>query len=304
MSEHSYLITEEDIGKRLDKLMVEITDGYSRSQIKTWFDKEHIQVNGKIVKQNYKCQPNDEITWKVPEIEPLHLEPKNIPLDIIYEDSDILVVNKKSGMVVHPSAGHRENTLVHALLYHCDDLSGINGVERPGIVHRLDKDTSGLLVVAKNDRAHIGLAEQLKDRKIERHYQAIVHGDIPHDYGTVDAPIGRSEKNRQLMDVTDSGKPAVTHFEVLERLHGKFTVVKCKLETGRTHQIRVHMKYIGFPIVGDPKYGPRKTIDVEGQALHAFRLAFEHPVTGEPLVMEVDVPKKFDQVLENIRKSY
>jgi len=304
MNKQVYHITEEDSGKRLDKLMVEITDGYSRSQIKTWFDKDHISVNGNIVKQNYKCQPNDEITWKVPEVEPLQLEPKNIPLDIVYEDNDIVVVNKKSGMVVHPSAGHRDNTLVHALLYHCQDLSGINGVERPGIVHRLDKDTSGLLVVAKNDRAHIGLAEQLKDRKIERHYQAIVHGDIPHDYGTVEAPIGRSEKNRQLMDVTEKGKPAVTHFEVLERLHGKFTVVKCKLETGRTHQIRVHMKYIGFPIVGDPKYGPRKTIDVDGQALHAYRLAFDHPITGEPIAIEVDLPEKFQQVLDNIRKSY
>src|SRR5690625_837540 len=212
MSEQYYNVTEEDRGQRLDKLMVDITEGYSRSQIKTWLEKEHVMVNGEIAKANYKCQPNDKITWEVPETEPLNLEPKNIPLDIVYEDKDILVVNKKSGMVVHPSAGHYDDTLVNALLYHCTDLSGINGVERPGIVHRLDKDTSGLLVVAKNDQAHVGLAEQLKDRKMERNYQAIVHGDIPHDYGTIDAPIGRSEKNRQMMDVTDKGKPAITHF--------------------------------------------------------------------------------------------
>lgn len=304
MSEQYYNVTEEDRGQRLDKLMVDITEGYSRSQIKTWLEKEHVMVNGEIAKANYKCQPNDKITWEVPETEPLNLEPKNIPLDIVYEDKDILVVNKKSGMVVHPSAGHYDDTLVNALLYHCTDLSGINGVERPGIVHRLDKDTSGLLVVAKNDQAHVGLAEQLKDRKMERNYQAIVHGDIPHDYGTIDAPIGRSEKNRQMMDVTDKGKPAITHFEVTERLHGMYSVVKCKLETGRTHQIRVHMKYIGYPIVGDPKYGPRKTTDVDGQALHAYQVAFQHPVTEEPLTFEVEPPEKFQQVLENIRKSY
>ncbi|MGN8645084.1 RluA family pseudouridine synthase [Gracilibacillus sp. HCP3S3_G5_1] len=304
MSEFSYLVKVSDQGMRIDKLLVNITEDYSRSQIKTWFEKNLVRVNGKPVKQNYKCQTDDEIEWQVPEAEPLDVEAKNIPINIIYEDEDILVVNKESGMVVHPAAGHQEDTLVNALLYHCDDLSGINGVKRPGIVHRIDKDTSGLLVVAKHDIAHERLADQLKEKKISRKYKAIVHGDVPHEYGSIEAPIGRSEKNRQLMDVTEKGKPAVTHFEVIERLHGKFTFIECKLETGRTHQIRVHMKYIGYPLVGDPKYGQRKTIDVDGQALHAYHLAFEHPMKKEQMEFEVPIPVKFATVLENIRKSY
>ncbi|WP_163579717.1 RluA family pseudouridine synthase [Gracilibacillus saliphilus] len=304
MSEFSYVVKASDQGTRIDKLLVDITEDYSRSQIKTWFDKNLVLVNGKSVKQNYKCQTEDQIEWQVPEAEPLDVVAKEIPIDIVYEDEDILVINKKSGMVVHPAAGHQEDTLVNALLYHCDDLSGINGVKRPGIVHRIDKDTSGLLVVAKHDVAHERLAEQLKEKKIKRAYKAIVHGDIPHEYGSIDAPIGRSEKNRQLMDVTEKGKDAVTHFEVIERLHGKFTFVKCVLETGRTHQIRVHMKYIGYPLVGDPKYGQRKTIDVDGQALHAYHLSFEHPVKQEQMEFEAPLPDKFAKVLENIRKSY
>ncbi|UOQ85508.1 RluA family pseudouridine synthase [Gracilibacillus salinarum] len=304
MSEFSYLVTNEEAGTRIDKLLVNLVEDYSRSQIKTWFDKDLVSVNDKAVKQNYKCQDGDTIEWRIPVIEPLGVEPNNIPIDIVYEDQDILVINKQSGMVVHPAAGHYEDTLVNALLYHCDDLSGINGVKRPGIVHRIDKDTSGLLVVAKHDKAHERLAEQLKDKSMKRSYKAIVHGDIPHDYGTIDAPVGRSEKNRQLMAVTEKGKDAVTNFEVIERLHGKFTFVKCMLETGRTHQIRVHMKYIGYPLVGDPKYGQRKTIDVEGQALHAYQLKFVHPVTEEQMEFEAPLPTKFEQVLENIRKSY
>ncbi|SHN15306.1 RluA family pseudouridine synthase [Gracilibacillus kekensis] len=304
MSEPQYIVNEAEQGTRIDKLLTNVTSDYSRSQIRTWFDKNLVTVNGKTVKPNYKCQTADKVEWMVPEVEPLDVVAKNIPIDIVYEDKDILVVNKASGMVVHPSAGHQEDTLVNALLYHCDDLSGINGVKRPGIVHRIDKDTSGLLVVAKNDLAHEGLAEQLKKKSMKRDYKAIVHGDIPHDYGTIDAPIGRSEKNRQLMDVTEKGKSAVTHFEVIERLHEKFSVVKCVLETGRTHQIRVHMKYIGFPIVGDPKYGQRKSIDVDGQALHAYHLQFEHPITKELLEFEAPLPTKFTKVLENIRKSY
>ncbi|WP_058307887.1 RluA family pseudouridine synthase [Gracilibacillus massiliensis] len=304
MSEPEYIVNEAEQGVRIDKLLATISSDYSRSQIKTWFDKNLVNVNGKTVKPNYKCQPEDKIEWLIPKVEPLDVVAKNLPIDIVYEDKDILVVNKASGMVVHPSAGHKEDTLVNALLFHCDDLSGINGVKRPGIVHRIDKDTSGLLVVAKNDLAHERLAEQLKKKTMKRAYKAIVHGDIPHDYGTVDAPIGRSEKNRQLMDVTEKGKPAVTHFEVLERLHEKYSFVKCILETGRTHQIRVHMKYIGFPIVGDPKYGQRKSIDVDGQALHAYHLQFEHPITKEALEFEAPLPTKFAKVLENIRKSY
>ncbi|SER04538.1 ribosomal large subunit pseudouridine synthase D [Gracilibacillus ureilyticus] len=304
MSLKQYKVQQEDKGIRIDKLLVDITEDYSRSQIKTWFDQKIIKVNGKSVKQNYKCQPDDLIEWEVPEVEPLEVEARDIPINIVYEDQDILVVNKASGMVVHPSAGHQDDTLVNALLYHCDDLSGINGVARPGIVHRIDKDTSGLLVVAKNDKAHEQLAEQMKDKQIKREYKALVHGDIPHEYGTIDAPVGRSEKNRQLMDVVENGKPAITHFEVIERLHGKYTFIKCVLDTGRTHQIRVHMKYIGFPIVGDPKYGQRKSIDVEGQALHAYHLTFRHPITGNELSFDAELPTKFEKVLENIRKSY
>ncbi|MFC4404648.1 RluA family pseudouridine synthase [Gracilibacillus xinjiangensis] len=304
MSLEQYKVQQDEKGIRIDKLLVDITEEYSRSQIKTWFDKQLIEVNGKKVKQNYKCQPDDLIEWEIPEVEPLEVEARDIPLDIVFEDHDIMVVNKESGMVVHPSAGHQDDTLVNALLYHCDDLSGINGVARPGIVHRIDKDTSGLLVVAKNDKAHEQLADQMKEKQIKREYKALVHGDIPHEYGTIDAPIGRSEKNRQLMDVVDNGKPAITHFEVLERLHSKYTLIKCVLDTGRTHQIRVHMKYIGFPIVGDPKYGQRKSIDVDGQALHAYRLTFKHPISNEEMSFEAELPTKFEKVLENIRKSY
>ncbi|KAB8138672.1 RluA family pseudouridine synthase [Gracilibacillus oryzae] len=304
MSVEQYIVQQDEKGIRIDKLLVDVTEEYSRSQIKTWFDKQLINVNGQRVKQNYKCQPDDLIEWEIPEVEPLEVEAKNIPINIVYEDQDILVVNKESGMVVHPSAGHQDDTLVNALLYHCDDLSGINGVARPGIVHRIDKDTSGLLVVAKNDKAHEQLAEQMKEKHIKREYKALVHGDIPHEYGTIDAPIGRSEKNRQLMDVVENGKQAITHFEVLERLHSKYTLIKCILDTGRTHQIRVHMKYIGFPIVGDPKYGQRKSIDVDGQALHAYRLTFNHPITNEEMSFEAGLPTKFEEVLENIRKSY
>ncbi|WP_130860043.1 RluA family pseudouridine synthase [Gracilibacillus phocaeensis] len=304
MMQGEYIVKKQEEGVRLDKGLADWNDAYSRSQIKNWFDQQLVTVNGKVVKPNYKCQENDHIEWHIPEPEPLQIEAKNIPISIVFEDKDLLVVNKPSGMVVHPSAGHYDDTLVNALLYHCDDLSGINGIKRPGIVHRIDKDTSGLLIVAKHDQAHERLADQLNERKIKREYKAIVHGDIPHDYGTVDAPIGRSEKNRQLMDVVENGKPAVTHFEVMERLPGPYTLITCKLETGRTHQIRVHMRYIGFPILGDPKYGQRKTMDVNGQALHAFYLRFTHPMTGEDLEFEAPLPEKFAGVLENIRKSY
>ncbi|PWU68934.1 MULTISPECIES: RluA family pseudouridine synthase [Gracilibacillus] len=304
MNNFQYKVENNEKGIRIDKLLVDITEDYSRSQIKTWFDKKLVQVNDHVVKQNYKCQIGDVIKWDIPEVEPLEVKAENIPIDIVYEDSDLIVINKKSGMVVHPAAGHYEDTLVNALLYHCQDLSGINGVARPGIVHRIDKDTSGLLVVAKHDIAHEKLAEQLKNKKMRREYKALVHGDIPHEYGTIDAPIGRSVKNRQMMDVVENGKQAITHFEILERLHGKFTFIKCILDTGRTHQIRVHMKYIGFPIVGDPKYGQKKSIDVEGQALHAYKLTFTHPMTEKELTFEAGLPAKFEQVLDNIRKSY
>ncbi|WP_042144971.1 RluA family pseudouridine synthase [Paucisalibacillus sp. EB02] len=298
-----HVVTENENKLRIDKLLADINPEQSRSQIQGWITKGLVKVNNEIIKANYKCQVGDVITWTVPEIESLDIEPENIPLEIVYEDKDLLVVNKPKGMVVHPSAGHQSGTLVNALLYHCDDLSGINGVERPGIVHRIDKDTSGLLVVAKSDRAHTGLAEQLSNKDVERKYEAVVHGVINHDTGMVDAPIGRDLKDRQRMGIVENGKPALTRFHVLHRFN-EFTHIECQLETGRTHQIRVHMRYIGFPLVGDPKYGPRKTLDTKGQALHAKVLGFTHPVTGEWLRFEVEAPNYFQKLLETLEQMY
>jgi 23S rRNA pseudouridine1911/1915/1917 synthase len=222
-------------------------------------------------------------------------------LEIYYEDADVLVVNKPRGMVVHPAPGHTSGTLVNGLMHHCTDLSGINGVMRPGIVHRIDKDTSGLLMVAKNDMAHESLVNQLVAKTVTRRYKAIVHGVIPHDKGTIDAPIARDKKERQSMTVDENGKHAVTHFQVLERFKD-FTLVECRLETGRTHQIRVHMKYIGYPLAGDPKYGPKKTLDMNGQALHAGILGFDHPRTGEYIQFEAPIPEVFEETLNILRK--
>ncbi|CDQ19822.1 RluA family pseudouridine synthase [Halobacillus karajensis] len=295
MSEH-YNVTEQDQSKRIDKLLSDVIADASRSQIQGWLKDDVVLVGGKAVKSNYKVQAGETITWRVPEPEPMDILPEDIDLDIVYEDQDVIVVNKPSGMVIHPAAGHYSGTLVNALLYHVKDLSGINGVERPGIVHRIDKDTSGLLMVAKNDLAHKSLAEQLSKKTVERKYEAIVHGEIPHEYGTIDAPIGRDPKDRQRMAVVEDGREAVTHFRVLRHFDA-FTLVECTLETGRTHQIRVHMRYIDHPLAGDPKYGPRKTLDLEGQALHAKSLGFEHPRTGEWKKFEVEAPQEFTDTL-------
>ncbi|MYL46579.1 RluA family pseudouridine synthase [Virgibacillus halodenitrificans] len=299
----NYSVTSEQAKTRLDKLLSDVNPDTSRSQIQLWINLNLVKVNSENVKANYKCQPGDVIEWTVPQTEPLNIQAENIPLDIVYEDTDLLVVNKPKGMVVHPSAGHQSGTLVNALLYHCNDLSGINGVERPGIVHRIDKDTSGLLVVAKNDIAHTHLSDQMAAKTIERKYVAIVHGEIAHETGLIDAPIGRDPKDRQKMSVVDNGKPAVTHFRVLQHFPD-YTYIECQLETGRTHQIRVHMKYIGYPLVGDPKYGPRKTMDIGGQALHAKKLGFTHPITKDWLDFEVEAPEQFKEVLSYIEKMY
>ncbi|WP_145524105.1 RluA family pseudouridine synthase [Virgibacillus sp. SK37] len=303
MSSFRHIITEEQAKKRIDKVLSELNLENSRSQVQSWIQDGYVKVNGIQVKANYKCQLDDELSWKIPETEPLELIPEDIPLDIIYEDSDLLVVNKPKGMVVHPSAGHQTGTLVNALLYHCQDLSGINGVERPGIVHRIDKDTSGLLVVAKNDLSHTNLSEQMASKTIKRKYEAIVHGQIPHETGVIDAPIGRDPKDRQKMGVVDKGKPAVTHFTVLQS-YPDYSHIECQLETGRTHQIRVHMRYIGFPLVGDPKYGPRKTLETDGQVLHAKILGFQHPRKNEWMEFEVEPPESFIKVLHYIEKIY
>ena len=303
MSTYNYEVTEEQAKKRIDKLLAEQLEEVSRSQIQLWIEQGHVTVNSKEVKANYKCQAGDNIQWSIPETEPLQVEAENIPLHILYEDADVLVVNKPRGMVVHPSAGHETGTLVNALLHHCNDLSGINGIERPGIVHRIDKDTSGLLVVAKNDYAHIHLSKQLSEKRVERKYEAIVHGAIPHEKGLVEAPIGRDPKDRQRMAVTEKGKPAITHFRVIERFPD-YTHIECALETGRTHQIRVHMKYIGYPLLGDSKYGPRKTWDTNGQILHAKKLGFLHPRKKEWMEFETELPEYFTEVLEQIKKTY
>ena len=253
---------------RIDKVLTGLFNDYSRSQIQLWLKDGAVSVNGQVVKANYKVKKNDEIVIAVPEPETLSIEAEDIPLEIVYEDEAVAVVNKPQGMVVHPSAGHPNGTMVNALMYHVKDLSSINGVIRPGIVHRIDKDTSGLLMVAKNDLAHESLAKQLKDKTSLRKYVALVHGVIPHEKGTINAPIGRSKVNRKMQAVREDGKPAVTHFNVLERFND-FTLVELTLETGRTHQIRVHMKYIGYPLAGDPVYGPSKTLKGNGQFLHA-----------------------------------
>lgn len=296
-----YIINEEVAGERLDKAVSLLNEELSRSQAQQMIKDGHILVNGQGTKTNYKCSANDRIEVSFPEPEELDVLPEEMYLDIYYEDGDVLVVNKPKGMVVHPAPGHASGTLVNGLMAHCKDLSGINGVLRPGIVHRIDKDTSGLLMVAKNDMAHESLVNQLVEKTVTRKYQAIVHGTIPHDYGTVDAPLGRDPKDRQSMTVVDGGKNAVTHFHVIHR-YKDFTHVECQLETGRTHQIRVHMKYIGYPLAGDPKYGPRKTLEIGGQALHAGVLGFVHPRTGEYMEFEAPLPAYFSELLDKLGK--
>ncbi|WP_404351405.1 RluA family pseudouridine synthase [Sutcliffiella horikoshii] len=294
-------IDESQKNDRIDKVLSTQNEEWSRSQVQQWIKDGQILVNGEKTKPNYKCSVGDDITVTIPEPEALDVMPEAMNLDIYYEDADVIVVNKPRGMVVHPAVGHASGTLVNGLMAHCKDLSGINGVLRPGIVHRIDKDTSGLLMVAKNDFAHEKLVNQLVAKTVTRKYQAIVHGVISHDVGTVDAPIGRDKKDRQAMTVTnENSRNAVTHFRVIERFKD-FTHIECQLETGRTHQIRVHMKYIGYPLAGDPKYGPKKSLDIEGQALHAGILGFIHPRTEEYMEFEAPNPPEFERVLKHLK---
>ena len=288
-------------GQRLDKAVAELTD-LSRSLANEQIKDGQILVNGQAKKAKYSVKEGDVISYELPEPEVVEYVPEDIPLEIVYQDEDVAVVNKPQGMVVHPSAGHTSGTLVNALMYHIKDLSGINGVLRPGIVHRIDKDTSGLLMIAKNDEAHLALAQELKDKKSLRKYWAIVHGNLPNDRGVIEAPIGRSEKDRKKQAVTAKGKPAVTRFQVLERF-GDYSLLELQLETGRTHQIRVHMAYIGHPVAGDEVYGPRKTLKGHGQFLHAKTLGFTHPRTGETLEFTADIPEIFKETLERLRKT-
>jgi 23S rRNA pseudouridine1911/1915/1917 synthase len=303
MEKMVHTILEQQKGDRIDKVLSGLDEEWSRTQVQQWIKDGNVLVNGKSVKTNYKCGFNDQIEIQIPDPEELDVIPEEMNLGIYYEDSDVLVVNKPKGMVVHPAPGHLTGTLVNGLMAHCKDLSGINGVLRPGIVHRIDKDTSGLLMVAKNDMAHESLVNQLVKKTVTRKYKALVHGVIPHDIGTIDAPLGRDPKDRQSMTVVDNGKHAVTHFRVLERFKD-FTFVECQLETGRTHQIRVHMKYIGYPLAGDPKYGPKKTIDFNGQVLHAGVLGFIHPRTAEYLEFEAPLPDDYQGLLNQLRNNH
>ena len=302
--EEKRIRVEDKEGIRIDKFLSDTFPEHTRNNIQNYIDKGYVSVNGKIVKSNFKPKLNDEIIFTVPDPVPLDVKAEEIPLDIIYEDDDILVINKPKGMVVHPAAGNYEGTLVNALLGYCkDSLSEINGVIRPGIVHRIDKDTSGLLLVAKTNRAHLSLAEQIKEHSARREYLALVIGEVKED-GTVNAPIGRCEKDRKKMAVTyKNSKEAVTHYFIKERYEG-YTLLHCKLETGRTHQIRVHMSHIGKPIVGDMVYGPKKQrFNTDGQMLHAYKISFKHPVTSEDMSFTKEPPEYFYEILGKLSKK-
>ena len=297
-------IRAEQSGERIDRFLGTYLDDLSRSYIQKLLKDGAIEVNGRAVKANYKVASGDEITVRIPDPQEPEILPENIPLDILYEDDDILVVNKQKGMVVHPAPGHYEHTLVNAVMYHCRGcLSGINGVLRPGIVHRIDMDTTGSLLICKNDRAHQILAEQLKEHSITRRYHAIVHGNIREDKGSVDAPIGRHPTDRKKMSTRAvHGRPALTHYKVLERFGG-YTYIECGLETGRTHQIRVHMASIGHPVLGDAVYGPAKCpFRLQGQTLHAKILGIHHPTTGEYMEFDASLPGYFKDLLLRLRK--
>lgn len=305
MDELFFTADEALAGIRIDKALSLVFEDFTRSHIQSVLSDGAVKVNGKAVGKSCKLSSGDEVVFTVREPTILSAEPEDIPLDIVYEDSDLLVVNKPRGLVVHPAPGNESGTLVNALMYHCKgSLSGINGVIRPGIVHRIDKDTSGLLIVAKNDFSHEKLAMQIKDHSFKRQYRAVVHGNIKDDFGTIDAPIGRSTKDRKKMCVTDkSSRHAVTHYEVLDRFDG-FTYIKVTLETGRTHQIRVHMSYIGHPVAGDPVYGPKNGVTkLNGQCLHAGLIGFIHPRDGRYMEFESDLPDYFTAFLKSLKKT-
>ena len=294
---------QEDQQMRLDKYLAEQFPEQTRSYLQKLIKDGEVTVNGKNVKTGYQLSKGDEVSVNIPEPKELDVEPQKMDLDIVYEDDDVILVNKPKGMVVHPAPGHTTDTLVNGLLYHCkDNLSGINGVARPGIVHRIDRDTTGILIVCKNDMSHNSIAVQLKEHSINRRYRALVHGNLKDDTGTVEGPIGRHPIDRKKMAINEkNGKPAVTHYTVLERF-GNYTLIECKLETGRTHQIRVHMTSIGHPLVGDEVYGPAKCpFKLQGQCLHAMVLGFVHPRTEEYMEFSADLPKYFEDLLRKLR---
>ena len=295
------IVNENDKGKRLDIYIAENFNELSRTMIKKLIESNNILVNDKSEKVSYKVQANDNISIDIPEAKETKLKAQEIPLDIIYEDSDIIVVNKPKGMVFHPANGNPDGTLVNAILSICkNSLSGIGGELRPGIVHRLDKDTSGLIIVAKNDKAHINMSEQIKERNVKKTYIALVRGNVPEEEATINMPIGRSTKDRKKMAVTKNGKQAITHFKVLKR-YSKYTLLEIKIETGRTHQIRVHMAEIGYPVVGDAVYSNGKNeFGIEGQMLHAYKLEFMHPITNKHMELTAPLPQYFEEILKKL----
>lgn len=295
------IVNENDKGKRLGIYIAENFNELSRTMIKKLIESNNVLVNDKSEKVSYKVQANDNISIDVPEAKETKLKAQEIPLDIIYEDSDIIVVNKPKGMVVHPANGNPDGTLVNAILSICkNSLSGIGGELRPGIVHRLDKDTSGLIIVAKNDKAHINMSEQIKERNVKKTYIALVRGNVPEEEATINMPIGRSTKDRKKMAVTKNGKQAITHFKVLKR-YSKYTLLEIKIETGRTHQIRVHMAEIGYPVVGDAVYSNGKNeFGIEGQMLHAYKLEFMHPITNKHMELTAPLPQYFEEILKKL----
>lgn len=298
-------INEKDVGKRIDSLIPNIESEISRSMVQKLIAENNIKVNNEKTKSSYKLKLNDEIEINIPEAKEIDLKAQDIPLDIMYEDKDIIVINKPKGMVVHPANGNPDGTLVNAVMSICkDSLSGIGGEIRPGIVHRLDKDTTGAIIVAKNDKAHIKLSEQLKNHEVKKTYLALVRGIIKENEATINMPIARSKKDRKKMDVDKDGKEAITHFKVLGRFKNKYTLLQINLETGRTHQIRVHLSHIGYPIIGDEVYSNGKNEwNVKGQCLHAWKLEFLHPTTGKKLSLEAEIPEYLKNIIKELKEE-
>ena len=298
-------VNEENVGKRIDSFIPMVQEDISRSMVQKLIEQKNIKVNGKETKHSYKLKLNDEIEIFVPEAKEIDLKAQDIPLNVIYEDNDIIVINKPKGMVVHPANGNPDGTLVNAVMNKCkDSLSGIGGEIRPGIVHRLDKDTSGAIIVAKNDKAHIALSEQLKNHEVKKTYLALVRGIITENEATINMPIARSKKDRKKMDVDKNGKEAITHFKVLGRYKNKYTLLQINLETGRTHQIRVHLSHIGYPIIGDEVYSNGKNEwNVSGQCLHAWKLEFIHPITGKKISLEAEIPEYLKNIIKELEEE-
>ena len=298
-------INEDNVGKRIDSFIPLVQKEISRSMVQKLIEQKNIKVNGKDTKHSYKLKLNDEIEITIPQAKEIDLKAQDIPLNVIYEDNDIIVINKPKGMVVHPANGNPDGTLVNAVMNLCkDSLSGIGGEIRPGIVHRLDKDTSGAIIVAKNDKAHIALSEQLKNHEVKKTYIALVRGIIKENEATINMPIARSKKDRKKMDVDKDGKEAITHFKVLGRYKNKYTLLQINLETGRTHQIRVHLSHIGYPIIGDEVYSNGKNEwNVSGQCLHAWKLEFKHPITGKEIGLEAEIPEYFKKIIKELEEE-